>query len=147
MQAIFVLFAVAAGVFSALQSGSNNVLQKGLAAPWWTILIVSATTAAVSLVAALASGERLPSDGAVASVPWYGWIGGVFGLAFVLGTVFASPKLGAGVFVALVVTASTVASLALDHFGLMGFDVHRVGWGRLAGALLMAVGVSLIARF
>jgi bacterial/archaeal transporter family-2 protein len=147
VQPFFILFAVVAGICSGLQSGSNNTLQKALEAPWWTILIVSCITALAALVTALASGERLPAGGAIASVPWYGWIGGIFGLAFVLGTVFASPKLGAGTFVALIVTASTVTSLVLDHFGLMGFDVHQTGWGRLAGAGLMIAGVTLIALF
>lgn len=147
MPILFVLFAIVAGVTSALQSGSNNTLQKGLASPWWTIVIVSAVTLLASLVATVVSGERWPAGHDATTVPWYGWVGGLFGLVFVLATVFVSPKLGAGVFVALIVTASTATSVVLDHFGLMGFAVHQAGWGRIAGALLMAAGVAMIAVF
>lgn len=54
-------------------------------------------------------------------------------------------ELGAGLFVGLIVTSSTVTSLLLDHFGWLGFAVHPTGFGRIAGALLMVAGVSLIA--
>lgn len=147
MQPLLILFTVAAGMCSALQSGSNNTLQKSLSAPFWTVAIVSTITCVVSLVLSFASGERWPAGQAVANVPWWGWIGGLFGVVFVLATVFASPKLGAGLFVALIVTASTVTSLALDHFGLMGFEVQQASLGRIAGGVLMVVGVVFIALF
>lgn len=145
MIALFALVAVLAGITSALQSGSNQMLQKSLSAPLWTVAIVSAMTLALSLLLPLVAGEKVPQGQAMVQAPWWAWLGGLFGIVFVLATVYASPKLGAGVFVGLVVTASTVASLALDHFGWMGFAVHPAGIGRLAGGLLMIVGVFLIA--
>lgn len=147
MNIFFVAFAALAGVTSALQSGSNNTLQKGLGAPLWTIAIVSGTTLALSLIAAVVGRDRFPDVSAISSVPWWGWIGGAFGTFFVFATVYASPKLGAGLFIALIVTCSTVTSLVLDHFGLMSFDVHAADVGRIAGALLMIAGVALIASF
>lgn len=145
MLPLFVLMAVAAGISSALQSGSNQMLQKSLSAPLWSVSIVSAVTLVVSLTLPLLASERLPHGGAMAQAPWWAWIGGLFGLGFILATVYASPKLGAGLFVGLIVTASTITSLLLDHFGWMGFDVHQAGAGRIAGGVLMIVGVALIA--
>ena len=147
MQILFILFAAVAGVTSSLQSGSNNTLQKSLATPLWTVAIVAVVTMTTAVTIAIVSGERWPAAGAMAQTPWWGWIGGLFGVVFVLATVFASPKLGAGLFVALIVTASTITSLALDHFGLMGFEVHPAGAGRIAGAFLMVAGVTCIALF
>ena len=147
MQFLFALIAIGAGVTSALQSGSNQMLQKSLATPLWTVAIVSAVTLTASLAIVIVAGERLPQGNAIGSAPWWAWIGGLFGVAFVLATVYASPKLGAGMFVALIVTASTTTSLILDNFGWMGFDVHKAGIGRIAGGLLMAAGVALIAAF
>jgi len=147
MNVIFALIAIAAGCSSALQSGSNQMLQKSLSAPLWTVCIVSAVTLLASLPVALLAGERLPQGAMIAQAPWWAWIGGLFGIGFVFATVFATPKLGAGLFVGLLVTASTVTSLALDHFGWMGFDVHPAGIGRIAGGLLMVAGVALIAAF
>lgn len=147
MQIAFFIYTILTGMMSALQSGSNNTLQKGLSAPWWTIAIVSIITAVVSLAGVIVTGDCWPTGHAVGAVPWDGWIGELFGFGFVIATVFASPKLGAGMFVALIVTASTVTSLVLDHFGLLSFDVHQAGWGRIAGGLLMTAGFTLIAIF
>ncbi len=145
---VLLAFAViAAGVGSALQSGSNQMLQKSLAAPLLSVSIVSAVTLLASLPLALLARERLPQWTMVAQTPWWAWMGGLFGLGFVLATVFTSPRLGAGLFVGLVVTASVVTSLVLDHFGWMGFSTHPAGLGRVGGGLLMIVGVALIAAF
>ncbi len=46
----------------------------------------------------------------------------------------------------IIVTAAVVVSLALDHFGQVGFEVHRAGLWRIVGAGLMVAGVVLIAR-
>lgn len=145
MKAILLLIAAAAGIGSALQSGSNASLQKALTTPLWTVVLVCLTTTAAALIVAGAAGAPLPTRGQLGEAPWWAWLGGLFGLCFVLATVFASPKLGAGLFVALIVTSSCVTSLVLDHFGLMGFDVHAAGIGRIAGAMLMIAGVALIA--
>lgn len=147
MTFLFILIAMAAGITSALQSGCNQMLQKSLSAPLWTVTIVSAVTLAASAVLPVLTGEKWPPAAHVAQAPWWAWIGGILGLCFVLATVYATPRLGAGLFVGLVVTASTVTSLALDHFGWMGFAVHPAGAGRLAGGLLMVAGVALIAAF
>jgi transporter family-2 protein len=47
----------------------------------------------------------------------------------------------------MIVTASTVTSLILDHFGLMRFVVHQANIGRVMGALLMLAGVALVAIY
>jgi transporter family-2 protein len=147
MKIIFILIAALSGVTSALQSGSNATLQKSLTTPLWTVVFVSVITASAALMVAGVASMPFPTREQFGQAPWWAWMGGVFGLTFVLATVFASPKLGAGLFVALIVTASTVTSLVLDHFGLMSFDVHVAGIGRIAGALLMIAGVACIAAF
>jgi transporter family-2 protein len=48
---------------------------------------------------------------------------------------------------ALIVTSSVIASVALDQFGMVGFEVRAVSAGRVGGALLMITGVTLIALF
>ena len=147
MKVVFLLLAIAAGIGSALQSGSNSSLQKALETPLWAILMVAGVTVTLSCLLALCFGGGLPTGAALARTPWWAWLGGVFGTTFLFATVVASGQLGAGVFVALVVTSSTVTSLALDHFGWMGFDVHAAGLGRIVGGLLMVAGVACIAAF
>ncbi|QJU59202.1 DMT family transporter [Sphingomonas sp. AP4-R1] len=147
MRIIFIIIALSAGIASALQSGANQTLKKALDAPLWAAALVALVTAATSITVVLASGERLPAAGAAAAAPWWAWAGGFLGVGFVLGTVFAAPKLGAGLFMASIVTAELITGLLLDHFGLLGFDMHPIGWGRIIGAALMIIGLSLIAIF
>lgn len=99
MKAIFILAAVASGIGSALQSGSNATLQKCLSSPLWTVVFVSTVTLMASLLVAGAAGTPFPSREVLGQAPWWAWLGGLFGLCFVLATVYASPKLGAGLFV------------------------------------------------
>ncbi len=55
-------------------------------------------------------------------------------------------KVGAGPFVGLTVTAALVTSLVVDHYGWFHMPVHAANLWRLAGALLMVGGITLIAR-
>ncbi len=40
-----------------------------------------------------------------------------------------------------------IASLALDHFGLLGYPIHPVSLGRIAGVIMIAGGVMLVRNF
>jgi transporter family-2 protein len=56
-------------------------------------------------------------------------------------------KIGAGPLSGLIITANMVASVAIDHYGLLNMPVHPIGAWRAVGALLMVAGITLIARF
>ena len=47
-------------------------------------------------------------------------------------------------FVALLVTGQMLASLTLDHFGLLGVPVQPATLVRMAGAAFLILGVVLI---
>jgi bacterial/archaeal transporter family-2 protein len=81
------------------------------------------------------------------AVPWWGWIGGTLGAIYVLAMVLTAEKVGSGIFIGLSVTASLLASIAIDHFGLLGFQRHTAGPGRLIGSALMVAGMLLIGKF
>lgn len=56
---------------------------------------------------------------------------------------YAAPKLGAAPFTGITVAASVVFSVLLDQYGLLGFEQHAAGWGQIAGAVPMCIGVLL----
>jgi hypothetical protein len=56
-------------------------------------------------------------------------------------------KVGVGTLNGLTICANLVASVAIDHFGLVGVPEHALSWPRLAGALLMVASVALVMRF
>jgi len=45
------------------------------------------------------------------------------------------------------VTCSMVCSVLLDHFGWVGFEVHRLNPPRLAGCALLLAGLFLVSKF
>ena len=81
-----------------------------------------------------------------AAAPWWQWTGGLIGAAYVLASIVLAPRLGAATLVAAVVAGQMLSSLILDQYGLVGFAVHPISPIRLAGAVLVIVGVILIQR-
>ena len=147
MSAFAWAFVALTGALNAVQSGSNAELARTLGRPWLVALLVSLVTASVFLVAFLVTGARLPEAGRAAQAPWWAWSGGLCGAAYVATTLFFAARLGAGLFTGLSITAGVAASVAIDHFGLVGFAPHSAGPMRLLGTVLMIAGVALVARF
>ena len=146
MQWAFLVLAVVAGVLNTVQAGANTALKKAMGAPAWAALIVLTVAWLAALAAALLSNQRFPGLQAASSAPWWAYIGGVCGVTYVFSMLTVADKLGAAVFMALTVTMAVITSLILDHWGLLGFEVHRAGWLRIAGGVMMVGGLALIAR-
>jgi transporter family-2 protein len=140
-------FAAVVGVLNTVQAGNNTTLNKALGQPYWALVMVFGVALCTALVIALASGQKPPSGGALAQVPWWGFIGGIFGAVYILSMLLMAERLGAAVFMGVTVSAAVVTSLVMDHFGLLGFQVHEAGIGRMAGGVLMVAGLALIAAF
>lgn len=140
------LLPLLAGLLNSVQSGTNGALNRAIEAPAVVALIALtlafATVAGVGLVFGKVA---LPDAGKAASAPWWAWLGGVLGAAVIIAQPIAAPRLGAAVFMGILVTSSVCASIALDHFGLAGFKEHAASWGRIGGAVLMVAGVWLVA--
>ena len=147
MSALAWVLVILSGALNAIQSGSNTQLVRALGRPWLAALLVSLVTAVVFLAAFLVTGAKLPDAGRAAQAPWWAWTGGLCGAAYVASTLFFAERLGAGVFTGLTITAGVTASVAVDHFGLVGFAQHDAGPLRLLGTALMVAGLVLVARF
>lgn len=144
---IWVMSALAflGGILNTVQSGSNATLAKTLGQPMLAALFVTLANGALYLLITAFAGIGWPERQAFAAVPWWGWLGGIFGGIYVLASIFFAEKLGAGIFIGLTVTAGVATSIAMDHWGLAGFKPHALNWPRLLGAALMIGGVVLVA--
>lgn len=145
------LFIVAAGLLVAMQAGSNATLEKSLRNPVLSSIVSFSSGLAVLLIAlaiyTAITKSPMPKGEQWAAVPWWGWMGGILGTVYVLTGVLTAEKVGSSVFVGLSVTASVLASIAIDHFGLLGFHRHSAGPGRILGGALMVAGILLIGKF
>jgi bacterial/archaeal transporter family-2 protein len=142
---IFALLAIGAGACIALQASANGSFRKNLGdnplfAAYFSILgtILTATLAMLILR------PPVPSASALRETPWWNWIGGPLGALIVLAGAALTARLGAALFIALVVGGQLFCSLLLDHFALLGLEEQPVTAGRVLGALLVVAGVLCI---
>ena len=148
MDILLYLFAAFAGALNAVQAGANSSLAKALDNKFVAGLIVVSVTFTAFLVTGGVSRQLAwPGANRFAAVPWWAWTGGLLGGLFIMAQLFAAEKLGSAVFMTITVSAAVISALLLDHFGLVGFKEHPLGWGRVAGAVLILCGLGLIARF
>jgi uncharacterized membrane protein YdcZ (DUF606 family) len=81
-----------------------------------------------------------------ARIPLWAWSAGVFGAIFIGLGIFLAPQIGAGTFIALVVTGQMLASITFDHFGWLGLTQRPIDAPRLIGVTRLIGGVVLIRR-
>ena len=118
---ILVPLALAAGVVLPVQFGVNSQLRTFVGGPVAAAAISFVVATVALAVAALVVQRSLP--GSIASAPWWAWTGGLLGAFFVL------------------------ASIVIDHFGLIRVPVHEASFPRIIGALLIVAGVVIVQRF
>ena len=147
VKAFLYVFVAVAGALTSIEAGSNAKLTKTLGWPWWPSIIFSLISLGCLAIATAFVGGGVPSGAKLAAVPWWGWIGGVISAVYIVSMLVAPGQLGAGLFTGLTVSAAVITSLALDNYGLVGFDVHPAGIGRLIGGVLMVIGLICVAVF
>jgi transporter family-2 protein len=89
---------------------------------------------------------RLPAPNLreLAAGPAWMWIGGIIGALYVLAALMATPRLGAATTVAIFIAGQLIASIVVDHFGLLGVPVHPIDLPRLIGVAMLVGGVVMI---
>ena len=58
--------------------------------------------------------------------------GGALGAFYVTGSIVVAPRLGAVTLIAVILAGQALASLVVDHYGMVGFDAHPATAGRVA---------------
>jgi transporter family-2 protein len=134
------------GVVLPVQSGINAQLRIGVGHPLLAAFISFAVGTIALLGLNLVMRVPLPSGESAARLPWWYWCGGLLGAAYIYAAVILAPRLGAATLVAVIVAGQMVASLALDHFGWVGYPQQPLTPVRTIGALLVIGGVLLIQR-
>ncbi len=139
--------ALAAGMAAPTQFAINTQLRDIVGGP----VLAAALSFLVGTVALFATTAVLrrsvPELGTIAGAPWWMWTGGLLGAFFVCASIILTPRLGAATTVGVFLTGQVVASIAIDHFGLLGVPVQSASLPRIGGALLIVLGVAIVQRF
>jgi transporter family-2 protein len=133
------------GAFLPLQAGINGQLAVQLSSALAAALL-SFLVGSLALLIVVSARAELPALSALSGLTWWHWCGGLLGAFFITCAAFAGPKIGALLFMSLGLAGQLGMALVLDHFGWAGFREASVSLGKVAGLLLVVVGVWLIRR-
>lgn len=139
-----VLAAVAVGAAVPMQSAINAQMASLLGHPLYGAVTNTGVATLCLLVLIGAMRTPPPELRDAASAPWYLWLGGLIGAGFVFGALYVAPRIGAAAFAAATIFGTAIASLAIDHFGLLGFAQRPLSMLRLAGAGCLLLGIVLL---
>ena len=139
-----VLVFVAGGMI-AVQAPTNALLGRAGGSPILAALISFAVGTIGLLLVWLLSGNR-PGVRSFAGLPWYAWMGGLYGATFVAVAAYAAPRIGLASLITIGIGGQIAMALWLDNFGALGLQREPINLGRVLGALLVIAGVVLVRR-
>ena len=133
------------GALISLQAPTNSMLAKAGGSPVLAALISFAVGTAALAIVWIGSGNR-PGSAPFAGLPWYAWLGGLYGAFFVAVAAFAAPRIGLAALITIGIAGQVLSAMLLDHFGVLGLPREPVSPARLLGAGLVLGGVVLVLR-
>jgi transporter family-2 protein len=138
-----------AGVVTAYQPGVNaKFAAHAGASAWGGFINFAVGLVAMTIVVLDLSAGDCRSAAKLADGPWWMWLGGLCGAFFVTLALMLVPKMGSASYLTAMVAGQLVASLVIDRFGHMGLEIPgRSRPGRIAGVLLVIVGVMMVRKF
>lgn len=141
---VLFLVAVAVGALLAFQPGANAELGSRLGHP--LLGAVVNFIIGLSFLTLLAVVFRAPKPDLkhAAAGPWWAWTGGFMGAAIVTTSLLLTRQMGVAAMLAAIVTGQLIASLVVDHFGLVGQPTLKITPARFVGVLLVIVGTFVI---
>lgn len=146
MAIILMLFAILAGMALPTQFSVNAQLRTVVGSPI-IASVISFIIGAVALTVISLFGKGICIKKEWFEAPWWMWTGGLLGASYVLATTILMPRIGAASTVGYVLAGQVLASILIDHFGLIGATTHTLNLPRLLGAFLVLGGVVIVQKF
>jgi bacterial/archaeal transporter family-2 protein len=142
---IYLLAALTGGAFIPVQVALNTLLRRYVGAPMQVTFVSYLAGMLTALFICFIARYPLPTTTALFQTSWWMWMGGCLGTLYVWSTIIATLKIGATLTLALTFAGQMVAALFLDHFGAIGLTKYPASPVRIAGVVIVFVGVSLVA--
>jgi bacterial/archaeal transporter family-2 protein len=142
---IYLLAALLGGAILPVQVALNTLLRRYVGEPMQVTFVSYLVGTLASLGICFFARYPLPAAASLAQTSWWMWIGGCLGTLYVWSTIFATPKIGAALALSLTIAGQMIAALFLDHYGAIGLTKHVANPTRIAGVVLVVLGVSLVA--
>lgn len=137
------LISASIGALIAIMLMINGTLSSFLGNYSSTVIIHIVGLIAVILVA-LVKKQIFIRD---KSIPFYLYSAGAIGVFTVLFNNLTFNSLGASLTIALGLLGQSIASIVIDHFGLIGMKVVKYQKRKLIGLVLIILGIAVMAIF
>lgn len=137
--------ALLAGAMMPLQAGINGQLARNLPNTL-TAALISFMVGTLALLVLVLANRAVPSLSSLRELSWWHWCGGLLGAFFITVATFAGPRIGALLFMVLVLAGQLGMAVLLDHNGWVGFREAPITIGKVAGLLLIIGGIWMIRR-
>ena len=135
-----------AGGLAATQSAVNTQLGKILGSPFQASF-VSFTVGAVALLAVLLlTRQSLPGFTRLINVPPVYLIGGFCGATLITVIIVFIPRVGVLNVLLFALAGQMTVSVVIDHYGWLGVHRQPIDMLRIAGLLLIFLGVLVLNR-
>lgn len=145
MNVLSALLALTIGLVLPMQAAINNQLKPVIGGSALMASLVSFTVGSLTLaLIALLTGQKWHGMANLPRVESWMLLGGVMGALFVFGTTLLAPRLGLATMMSLIIAGQICMSLLFDRYGWLGAVLREVNGWRLAGAVLMVLGVLLV---
>lgn len=135
------IVAALSGLAMTFQGAINAALKERIGVAPMS-LIVHLIGLAVSIVAVLAL-TGIPRIEELRNAPLYSYLGGLLNVAIIGGVAFAIAKTGATIGISAILIGQLTTAVVLDHFGIFTLERIPFSWIRIAGVLLMLVGMRM----
>lgn len=135
--------AVIGGIAVALQAQLMALLDRGMGTLESVFITYGGGGLLVGLLMLFLRGGNLSAWHAM---PWYAFLSGAAGLVIVACIGFSVPRLGLVSAFTLIVAAQFILAALLDHFGFLGAEVRELNLRKIAGMLILLLGVWMTVR-
>jgi transporter family-2 protein len=143
---IWIVLSAVGGMAIAMQALINWRLSASAGHPLLAATISFGVGLAALLVVLLAQSGTVRGQ-TLASAPWWAWTGGALGAFYIVMSIYMIPRIGTAALLSAVVLGQITFSLLADHYGFFGVTQHAVTLPRLAGTVLVVVGVVLVRMY
>jgi bacterial/archaeal transporter family-2 protein len=137
------MLALSAGALIPFQAAANAALSHALQSVAYAALVLFTIGLLFTCSFLLLQAAPLPKLSDFLAAPSYGYLGGCIVAIYVLSITYLAPRLGVGNAIIFIVTGQIIASALIDHYGLLGAQVATLTGQKIAGLLIMVLGLFL----
>lgn len=138
------LLGIFAGIVVAAQTAINGQLGIALSSSIKSAFISFTIGSLLTLLLLIHPANRPTHPIKLTNAPLWMWLGGFIGATYVVGMVYLAPLIGIGLTVISSLLGITLGSLCVEHFGWLRTPKQRVTVLKIAGIMIMLIGITLI---